>query len=317
MAHTERIYYPINEETARAAHNMMSFRDYTPGSKTAEYRSYVDEAYDIADAAAERRPDEADRIYRLAERFSRRLAENMNKDSAIGTRCPSVMISGAGNFPTRKKEKQVAAWERNHQEWQEIQCIKDKIRQIGRGAEVIRSDDADAIEKMERKLEHLKAQQERMKEANRHIRMKDTEQGNEKLRGMGFSDAEIQELRTPDFCGRIGYADYMLTNNNANIHRIEGRIRSLKSAKEAGTMEKTTGHYKVVENSEIMRIQIIFDGKPEAEVRDILKGEAFRWSPREGAWQRQLTPNGRYAAKRAMEKLDAYYGATEPQEVTA
>lgn len=37
-------YYPIDEETARRAHEMMSFRDYQKGSKTWQYRVRVDEA---------------------------------------------------------------------------------------------------------------------------------------------------------------------------------------------------------------------------------------------------------------------------------
>lgn len=39
----ERIYYEINEQSARSAHEMMSFRDYKEGSLTAEYKGYVDE----------------------------------------------------------------------------------------------------------------------------------------------------------------------------------------------------------------------------------------------------------------------------------
>lgn len=35
---SERTYYPINESSARTAHNMMSMRDYAEGSTTAEYR---------------------------------------------------------------------------------------------------------------------------------------------------------------------------------------------------------------------------------------------------------------------------------------
>ena len=37
-------YYPINEALARQSHNMMSYRDYREGSKTAEYRRSVDDA---------------------------------------------------------------------------------------------------------------------------------------------------------------------------------------------------------------------------------------------------------------------------------
>ena len=49
----ERIYYEINEQSARSAHEMMSFRDYKEGSLTAEYKGYVDEAYVLADKVAE------------------------------------------------------------------------------------------------------------------------------------------------------------------------------------------------------------------------------------------------------------------------
>lgn len=74
----ERIYYEINEQSARSAHEMMSFRDYKEGSLTAEYKGYVDEAYDLADKVAESRPEEADRVYGIAERYSRKMAANLN-----------------------------------------------------------------------------------------------------------------------------------------------------------------------------------------------------------------------------------------------
>lgn len=301
----ERNYYTINEETARQAHNMMSFSDYKTGSKTAEYKSMVDKAYNLAAETAKARPDAADRVYALADRYAKKLADNFNRDSEIGTRCPSVLISGAGNFPTRKKEKQVAAWETCHKEFQEIQGIIEKIKNIRYGKEVIKSGDADALEKLEAKLESLKKSQENMKAANRAIRMKDTEKGDAKLTEMGYTAEQIKQLREPDFCGRVGYAGYMLTNNNANIHRIEGRIKSLKAAKEKGTQEKENDFFKVVENTELMRLQLFFDGKPDADVRSILKSNGFKWAPSQAAWQRQLTENARYALKRVVNGLNA------------
>ena len=301
----ERTYYEINESSARTAHNMMSMRDYAEGSKTAEYRSYVDKAYELADKVAEAKPDEAERVYRLADRYARKLAENMNKDSRIGCMCPSVMISGAGNFPVKKKEKQVDAWRRNSEEWKQIQGILEKIERILYGREIIKSGDEKALEKLEEKLECLKELQETMKAANKAIRLKDTEKGDEALRDMGYSDEQIKELRTPDFCGRIGYPDYALQNNNANIHRVEGRLKSLKAAKEKGTQESENEFFKVVENTEIMRLQLLFDGKPDAGVRDVLKSRGFKWAPSQNAWQRQLTPNARYALQGVIKDLKA------------
>ena len=304
----ERVYYSIDEGRARSAHEMMSFSDYKQGSKTAEYQSYVNKAYDLADAIAEERPEDAERAYKLAERYAKRLAENMNAESRIGCMCPSVMISGPANFPVRKKEKQNAAWDRNHKEWNEIQEILQKIENIRYGKEIIKSGDEDAVEKLERKLDELKATQEKMKAANRAIRIKDSEKGNAKLKELGFSDEQIKELRTPDFCGRLGFPDYALQNNNANIHRTEDRLKSLRATKEQGTQETECKFFKVVKNTEIMRLQLIFDGKPDPEVRDILKGNGFKWAPSQNAWQRQLTGNAEYALQRVIKELEKLEG---------
>ena len=300
----KRTYYAINEATARTAHNMMSMRDYPENSKTKEYQGYVDKAYDLADKVAEARPDEAERAYRLAERYARKLAENMNRNSSIGCMCPSVLISGAGNFPVKKKQKQNEAWERNMQEWNEIQGILSKIENILYGREIIKSGDENALAKLEEKLEGLKDLQEAMKAVNKAVRMKDTENGDEELRTLGYTDEQIKEFRTPDFCGRIGYPQYALQNNNANIHRVEDRIKQLKAAKEKGTQESENKFFRVVENTEIMRLQLFFEDKPEAEVREVLKSNGFKWAPSQSAWQRQLNSNGQYALRRVIAELE-------------
>lgn len=299
----ERKYFHINESSARTAHDMMSMRDYTEGSTTAEYRIVADKAYDLADKVAEKKPEEAERAYRLAERYAKKMADYFNRESSIGMMCPSVMISGAGNFPVKKKEKQVAAWDRNHQFYTEVQGILGKIENILYGREIIKSDDERAIEKLEEKLQDMRELQEQMKAANRALRLKDTEAGNDALREMGYSEEDIKKLREPDYLGRIGYPDYALQNNNANIHRVEGRIKDLRAVKEKGSSEQEYRTFKVVENTEAMRYQIIFDGKPEPEIRDLLKGHGFKWAPSQGAWQRQITANGRYALKEVVEKL--------------
>lgn len=231
---SERTYYPINESSARTAHNMMSMRDYAEGSTTAEYRRTADRAYDLADRVAAERPEEAERAYRLAARYAKKMADYYNREASIGMMCPSVMISGAGNFPVRKKERQVAAWERNHQFYEEAQKILGKIESILNGKGIIKSDDERAVEKLEEKLEDMKTLQEQMKAANRAIRLKDTEAGDDLLREMGYSEEAIKELRKPDYCGRVGYPNYALSNNNANIHRVEERIKKLKTIKERG-----------------------------------------------------------------------------------
>lgn len=300
----ERVYFSINESAARTAHSMMSFSDYKEGSKTAGYKAQVDKAYELGEKVIQARPSEEERVTKLCERYSRRLAQNINKDIQIGMMCPSVMISGAGNFPVKKKEKQVAAWDKNHEDYKQVEGILHKIESIFYGKDVIKSSDENAIEKLQEKVDELRETQEHMKEANKAIRLKDTKKGDEFLRNMGYTDEQIENLRIPDFCGRLGFPDYMLTNNNANIRRLEGRIKSLQATKSQGTQESENKFFKVKENVEAMRIQLFFEGKPEPEVRDILKSNGFRWAPSVGAWQRQLNNNGKYAVERVIRELE-------------
>ena len=107
-------YYPINEDTARRAKEMNSFFDYVPGSATKVYRESVDQAAEMAKEQKEKvDPIYHEKIDWLLDTYARKLADNLNQSYAIDVRVPSVLVSGAGNFPTRKKERQNGARARN------------------------------------------------------------------------------------------------------------------------------------------------------------------------------------------------------------
>ena len=53
----------------------------------------------------------------------------------------------------------------------------------------------------------------------------------------------------------------------------------------------------MVRNTQENRLQLIFDQIPPEELRQSLKQNGFRWSPRNQAWQRQLTANAETAAR--------------------
>lgn len=297
-------YYEINEAAARQARGMWSFSDYENGSKTAEYRAEVDRCY----AEVDRLPEELkERGAAMADRYARRLAEWYNKQFRIEMMCPSVMICGGSNFPVRKKEKQNAAQDRHYQLYKEIQQIPDKIAGLLRGANIIKSGDADALEKLQQKVEKLEAWQAEMKEANAYYRK------HKSLKGYkDFSDERAEELdkAISETWYQKPFAPFELTNNNAKIKSAKARIAQIERLKKeaADTAEQheaddTKDLYKVVENAEIMRLQVIFDGKPNAYARSIMKRNGFRWSPSNSAWQRQLTQNAKYALKRVQEEL--------------
>lgn len=302
-------YYPINEDAARRAKEANSFSDYVPGSATKSYQVMVDEAAIIAAKQKDKvDPMYHDKIDGLFEMYARELAEVINQRNEIDARVPSVMIAGPANFPVRKKEKQNAARDRNNERYAEVQGILRKIRSVGTGG--IMSDDKNAVAKLTAKLDALEKHQELMKAANAAIRMKDVEKGDAKLHELGLTDDEIKQLRTPDWCGRVGYPTWELSNNNANIHRVRDRLAALekeaqRAAENADAAPVEGDGYKLVENAELGRIQFIFDGKPDEDTRALLKSHGFRWSPSQGAWQRMLNDNGRYAAQKVRDELDA------------
>ena len=300
-------YYTINEEAARQARGMWSFTDYEQGRKTAEYRAQVDRAYE----AVETLPDDLrEKGEAIADRYARRLAEWYNKQFRIEMMCPSIMIAGGSNFNTRKKEKQNAAQDRHYKEYEAIQQMPDKIRQLIRGAHIIKSGDADAIEKLKAKIEKAEALQKAMKETNAYYRK------NKTLRGYkDYTDEKAAELDAAiaESLYKVPFAPFQLSNNNAKIRNAKKRLAQLESAKNAAQSDEKQNDdkyiglpFKVVENAEIMRLQLFFDEKPDAETRSILKSNGFRFAPTQGnAWQRHLNNNGRYALKRVIEALGA------------
>lgn len=180
-----------------------------------------------------------------------------------------------------------------------------KAARVGTGG--ISGDDPDAIKKLQAELANLEASQERMKAANKVIRQRagDEEEQVNGLLALGWlTNEQARELVRPDFAGRIGFASYQLANNNANMARIRDRIKELEKRREAAPVETEGEGYTYKEDPEENRVMFIFDGKPAAEVRDVLKRHAFKWSPSRGAWVRQLTGNGIWAAKMVRAALD-------------
>ena len=293
---TSVTYYPINENAARRAKEAISFSDYKPGSATAEYRHYVDEAAEIA-ARQKKRVDPSfhEKIDGLLDAYARKLAANMNKGYEITARVPSIMIAGGSNFPVRKKEKQNAAADKNMQEFTEIQGLLDKIRSTGMGG--ISADDPNAVSKLESKLAKLEALQETMKAVNAYYRKHKTLDGCPHL-----SPEQIEKMKASMSGSWRGnpkpFESYELSNNNAEIHRLKDRITALTRRKELGYVGWEFDGGRVEANTTDNRLQVFFDEKPDKEIREELKGNGFRYAPSAEAWQRQLNDNAIYAADR-------------------
>ena len=186
----------------------------------------------------------------------------------------------------------------------------------------ISSDDPDAIRKLKERLEILKMNQARMKVANAVIRKFDTPEDRKAgLERIGFTAQQAEKILTPDITGTVGFASYSLSNNNANIRRIEDRMKTLEKAATLKDRETQYAWGTVHENRDANRIQFLFPGKPDEDTRKLMKSEGFRWAPSEGAWQRQWTGNAVYSARMVIKALNARHGVEKgpaaPEPVAA
>jgi hypothetical protein len=185
----------------------------------------------------------------------------------------------------------------------QAQALARRAESVGTGG--ISSDDPDAVTKLRRELEGMEAMQNRMKAANKAIKANKTPESQvAALVDLGFDDARACGLIKPDYANRIGFATYQLSNNNANMRRIKGRIEELEKAAQRTDVEREGEGYTYREDTTENRVMFLFDGKPPAEVRDVLKRHAFKWSPSRGAWVRHLNNAGIYAANQVIEALN-------------
>lgn len=312
--------HPINEQLAQSAHEQNHFGDYRKNSATDHYNDLITQFQQAVSALIEKNkkqkyPATADQMELVAyycERYSAKLAEAINKENQIEASCPSVLISGAANFPVRKKERQNAArksfWEKYGDLFEPTEnYYYDKIKNILTSGVVYSNDDL-AIEKLENKLQEKEELREEMKARNAYYRkhgtMKDFE---------GMTDAEAERIDNQTKNGWGGalhqpYPEWSLGNLGAEIRRIKERIEQLKKLKaeaEIPAEDKypTVAGVTVKENAQAMRIQLFFDDKPDEATRATIKQYGFRWSPSFGAWQRQLTGNGKSATRELLKAL--------------
>lgn len=224
-----------------------------------------------------------------AERYERLWCAWMGAKS----NCISSMITGPSNFPTRRAEK---ANNREHAAMTALMDFRTNyFKRMAKAARKAAAALVDPVEEMTRKIEEAEKMQEAMKVANKVIQRKITDA--EKvamLVGKGWREALAVEMLMPDCMNRVGFASYQLTNNLANIKRMRERLTDLqKKAVATTTEQERPDGIRIVENADADRLQVFFPGKPDAATITLLKGRAFKWSPSQGCWQRQLTDNAR------------------------
>ena len=171
----------------------------------------------------------------------------------------------------------------------------------------IYAEDDDAVENLTERVAALESLQERMKAANRIIKnLKQTQEEKiEALCRLGFERRNAEELFVPNCFGQIGFADFTIRNNGANIRRLKKRLESVSRLKSTPTKQYTIGEVRIVENTEANRLQVFFPEKPSETVRKELKSNGFRWASIAACWQSYLNERQKYRIERILKNETA------------
>lgn len=234
----------------------------------------------------------AEEFERYREGYKRHSLDWLNSRS----RMISTMIAGPSNFPVQRQEKRANA---AHKRLTGLMDFRKRAldaieKKLCPELRPIMAGDSDAIQRLQAEIDNAERLQEMMKAVNAAWRKS---RGDREAQvaamtaamvaaGMGEkAEYRSRQLIEPDFCGRIGFADYELKNNNANIRRMKQRLAAIQVAKSKPDTEIEGENARIEDCPAENRVRLYFPGKPAADIRNKLKSSGFRWAPSLECWQ--------------------------------
>lgn len=226
-----------------------------------------------------------------------------------------VSVAGPANYNVKQNSRRADAEMRAASEWDEKRArflentramiddaapLEKVLQQYrsGRRAETISFDDPHAADKLRAKIEGIKERRDEGKRQNTHYKKHGTMRGYPGLsddRAASFDSAIAQSLH------KVPCPAYELQNSLANIKRLEGRLQELERRAESAAEDhapQVFDGFRVEQDLKENRLRFFFDDKPDEETRAVLKRYGLHWSRFAQAWQRQLTTNALYDARR-------------------
>lgn len=205
--------------------------------------------------------------------------------------CISTMIAGPANFPVRRATKANLAERKRSDEFTEwrnkaFQSINKRIE----------ADKPQSI-KDDEMFSKIKKEIDRCFEWNLSVTLLKgrietvAKTGNVELIKKTLDYLENQQISRNKVIATKRNSIWQLADV---AHKYSDKIESMRTA---DSNESTINGVRVVNNIQADRIQLFFDGKPAPEIIGKLKKNAFKWSPSQYCWQRQLTQNAIYATK--------------------
>jgi len=289
----ETFLHDISRESANRAHSGTSFSPEKRGeAEINDYASTLAADYENLSRSAdtpEKRLLLETEFARYHEGYRLRYLAYLRSRS----RCLSTMITGASNFPTRRNHKNNTVADGRREDLNEYRsrALAAMEKALHPERRPIMSGDADAISRLTAKVIEAEALQTTMRAVNAAIR-RNAKAGKEaQIAAILEADpalggAQAALLLQPDYLGRVGYADYEFSNNNANIRRMKGRIELLSRDKTSPPLTERGENGVLCEDCPAdYRVRLFFLGKPDSAVRERLKSNGFRWTPSLRCWQ--------------------------------
>lgn len=222
--------------------------------------------------------------------------------------CVSTMITGPANFNHKRNEKANISYDNRYKEFHEwrnrfinaMKRMKEAVRseeekqdeawqalkrEIGRSADIIHEIDTGKSKGYNRAL-FVSSILNKVGTFANH--------GNVEIvkKAVDFINEYNSKIKKPVITARNTFFD---------LPNVAQRMKEkLQAVREQENKEMIFEGGTLVWNYEEDRLQILFNDIPEEGKRKELKSSGFRWSPRNKAWQRQLTSNAVYAAKRVL-----------------
>ncbi len=189
--------------------------------------------------------------------------------SSLG-RTASPMITGPAKFPVEKNNKR---WDIARKK--EVEATEYLIKIVKK-----LKDKYSPKEKEKTILEVVEETKEKIGKG--YIKQLAKESLTAKL--YNYANISLENLKVVK---EIAIKETGLFTSRHKIHRIIENLEKKYIRIEEGTANKEfeINNIKIIDSEENNRIEIYFDGKPNADVRSFLKGKGFKWSPTKGAWQ--------------------------------
>lgn len=230
--------------------------------------------------------------------FKTKYKEKLSSWLQACSRCASSFITGGAGFDTRKAEKANNS-ERNKydefREWREWQ-----FKQIAKRQELAKSPEERNSELIDQITKDIILT---FKEGNGSYFYSLLYQRVEKYAYKGMVDvikaAVAEVVKQNDIYNRITPRHKFFRL----IELVEKHASKIEATKETPNKEEAIEGVKIIQNTDLDRLQLLFEGKPAQEIISILKKNGFRWSPTNKAWQRQLTPNAICASNKIIKEI--------------